>query len=407
MENTAKILLLGKTGTGKSSFINYFLGKTVAQAGVGRPVTQDYFIPYEITDGRYPILIYDTKGLEALDANTQLEEIIRGVKERNKSDNIFDWFHTIFYCVSMSDPRFQDFEANFIRRLQSDLSQHIHIILTHCDAASPEQIANMRKRIETSIGNMNGVEIFEVVCIQMEKLNGQIVEPYGKEIISERVFDLLVEDIAYKLSCNYAETLWNALNYMINGMFLELDAFVDETVTLKTLFRFLQDDTSALDYKMDSTLSQIEYNAELIQKQTDEEFANILLPAAQLYASYKGVVTDSDYVADAELAFSDAFEWIDSDWLEAFDDQHLMATVMPRLSKFMDENGELPEDDNTSLFGLLDMVVSGVGDLFHLKKNLKQAFYDLHYVMKYQMIPSQREMQEEAYDRIIQYIEEA
>ena len=69
MENCANILLLGKTGVGKSSFINYFIGQPLAKVGDGRPVTQDYFTPYEIADGEYPIRIFDTKGLEALDAH--------------------------------------------------------------------------------------------------------------------------------------------------------------------------------------------------------------------------------------------------------------------------------------------------------------------------------------------------
>lgn len=41
MANVVRILLLGKTGVGKSSFINYFLGKDVAAAGAGRPCTQE------------------------------------------------------------------------------------------------------------------------------------------------------------------------------------------------------------------------------------------------------------------------------------------------------------------------------------------------------------------------------
>lgn len=104
MDNSAKILLLGKTGVGKSSFINYFLGKNVAEAGAGKPVTTEYFIPHEVEGGRYPILIFDTRGLEAKGAYNQLDKIIQGIKQRNNSDDILNWFHTIFYVVSMTNP---------------------------------------------------------------------------------------------------------------------------------------------------------------------------------------------------------------------------------------------------------------------------------------------------------------
>lgn len=371
MENSAKILLLGKTGVGKSSFINYFLGKTVAKAAAGKPVTTDYFIPYEVESGRYPIEIFDTKGLEAIGAHDQLQEIINGIKQKNNSDDIFNWFHTIFYCVSMSNSCFEDFEASFIHRLQQELTQHIHIILTHCDSTPAESITNMRRKIAEKLGNAENIEIFEIVSVSKRKRNGQIVEPHGKEEILERVFELLLKDISYKLSSDYARTLRGSLVDMVNRIFWDFDDFIDETVKVKTLFRFIKDSDKTMERieaRMNEVFEQLDENMELIQQQTDERFTAILRPAAQLYNSYWGIVTNS-YVERAELAFSDVFDWMDTDWLDDIAEREFMAKALPKLGRYMDGNGEIPDD--SSMSELLGMIGAGVGDLFSLKKNLK------------------------------------
>lgn len=406
MDNSAKILLLGKTGVGKSSFINYFLGKNVAEAGAGKPVTTEYFIPHEVEGGRYPILIFDTKGLEAKGAYNQLDKIIQGIKQRNNSDDILNWFHTIFYVVSMTNPRFEDFEAMFISTLQKELSQHIHIIITHCDACKPENIANMRRTITEKLGNMENVEIFEVVCVSMKKRNGQVAEPYGREVISERVFDLLLKDVAYKLSFDYAHTLWNTWRQLVDDVFAEMDSFVDETVKFGTLLKFIKDDTQAsenIDRRMEETFSKLDENIETIQRQTDERFNKILYPVAQLYASYRDTVTDS-YVEGAELAFSDTFNWLDTNWMDELDDAALFEKVLPRMRKYMDENGEFSDGDNDSIGELFSMIGAGIGDLFSLKKNIKKALQEMKWELMYQSIPSQDEIQSKAFEQIVAFI---
>lgn len=407
MENDAKILLLGKTGAGKSSFINYFLGKNLAKVGNGRPVTQDYFVPYEIAEGRYPITIFDTKGLEALNAYHQLDEIINGIKLRNNSEDIFNWFHTIFYCVSMGDPHFQDFEVNFIRRLQQELTQHVHIIITHCDAATPEVIAKMRRRISEKLGSTENVEIFEVVSVHKKKLNGQVVVPRGKEVLSERVFDLLLEDIAHKLSADYANALWNGWDRMVDRMFSDFDDFVDETVKFRTLFQLIQDTDETMnriDSRMDEIGSQIDEKMELIQKQTDERFTAILRPAAQLYTSYRGITTNS-YVERADLSFLDTFVWLDSEWLDEISDEaFLTKKILPGLGRYVDEDGDFPDTDAISVFDMLGMIGAGVGDLFSLKKNLKSLTKEIRWKLMYQCVPSKDEIRAKAYERIVQSI---
>lgn len=423
MCNSAKILLLGKTGVGKSSFINYFLGKTVAEAGVGKPVTAEYFIPYEIEDGRYPILIFDTKGLESKGANGQLDEIIREIRRRNNSDDILNWFHTIFYVVSMDNPRFEDFEAMFINKLQKEISQHIHIIITHCDSCKAESISNMKRLIAEKLGSMDNVEIFEVVCVRKKKRNGQIVEPHGKEIISERVFELLIKDMAYKLSFDYADTLLNAWYQVIDDTFTRLNIaaleLVDKIVNLGGLIDTVNDvvnDTNRMNERFDKSFEEVssrifykfDEKIELIQNQTDERFKKIFYPVAQLYASYRDTVMDS-YIEGAGLTFDNATDWLDTEWVNNIDDVLLCAKLLPQTSQYLDADGEFPDIENMSLLKKLStmgsVVGAMIGDIFFLKINVIKSLEEARQKLKYESIPSRDEIQAKTYKQIVEYFD--
>ena len=396
MDHSAKILLLGKTGVGKSAFINYFLGKKVAESAAGKPVTQEYFIPYEVEDGRYPINIFDTKGLETLDANKQLAQIIQGIKKRNNSDDIFNWFHTIFYCVSMANPRFEDFEADFIRELQKELTQHIHIIITQCDTCTPDKVAQMRNRIINIVGDMEHIEIFEVVCVSMKKRNGTVVKPYGKEQISDRVFDLLLEDIAHKVSVDYAQSLRRA---MVDGADLTLSKaikFINTTVTLKTIIELMQDEETMS--RLDSYVEQMDQDIEVAIDNTNKRFMQILRPIAQLYTSYRATVTDS-FVKDVQLDFEN---FIDID--DFFDEKDMYIALFPKMYKkgYVNDEGDFVDPDNDSGAEIVKALFTGMGDLLSIKKNLKKYFRDTHKQF-IKSIPSESELQKKAYKRIVDF----
>lgn len=399
MENTAKILLLGKTGVGKSAFINYFLGKEVAKSAAGKPVTQEYFIPYEIRDGKYPIEIYDTKGLETKEAYTQLDKIIEGIKEKNNSNNIFNWFHTIFYCVSMNR-HFEDFEANFIHTLQKELSQHIHIILTHCDTVEPVTISHMKEKIISKLDKRGHFEIFEVVCVEKRKRNGTIVFPHGKVVIVKRVFDLLIEDVADKISRDYARTLRDAMIDAVDQCFKQLNDMIDKEVNLKTLIEIIQDEDSA-NMRFDKYMKQIERDMKKVQNDTDQHFNKILHPVTKLYKSYKGVVTDS-FVADAGLSFDAMMDYGAESWLDSMDDNAMLKEIAPGMGQYLGADGELNIDDS-SPFEMLKAIVMGVGDLFNLKKNLKK-FCGKYSKKIIEGIPDETKLQQEAYGHIVQFI---
>lgn len=89
--------------------------------------------------------------------------------------------------------------------------------------------------ILNSLKDKNNIEIFEVVCISKKKRTGKIVYPYGKEIISEKVFDLLLKDIAHKVSSDYAKALNYALFELAYETYKKFNYLIDDMVNLKTL----------------------------------------------------------------------------------------------------------------------------------------------------------------------------
>lgn len=395
MDKSAKILLLGRSGVGKSSFINYFLGRDVAEAGYGRPVTQEYFIPYEVNDGRYPITIFDTKGLEAKEANMQVEAIISEVKRRNGSDNVMNWFHTIFYCVSMGNSRFQPYEAALIKRLQSELTQHIHIIITQCDKAAPNTIQDMKKQIASQLENLDNIEIYEVVSVTVKKRSGA-VKPKGKEAVAERVFDLLLEDIAYKVSVNYAKEVHVTLCELVGTGKLEMIKFVDKYVTFKNIKKAIaENNESWLGDEMENyNIGEImDEKIESYLEKHEEKFSKTLEAVSELYYSYQGVVTDTSFEEELNSALDDIMS--DFYCLE-INDEEAMSHIMPRTAK----SEEILNDD-FKIYKLPKVIAGIFFDLLSFNKNCKEYVNTLMDEM-YNSIPSEKEIQKSVYKRIIE-----
>ena len=305
-DKSAKILLLGKTGTGKSSFINYFIGKDVAKTGVGKPVTQGYCIEYDYSNGKYPIKIFDNQGFEAKTAATQKAAIIKMVAEKNNSIDVFNWFHTIFYCTSAKS-RFEDFEAEMIKDLSRTISQNIHIIMTNCDGFDRRTLDEKKDFIKRQLSVLGGnVHIFEVVSVNMKKRNGDIVVPRGKEEISASVFQLLWQDISNKISKEYAAELSHSLVDSINQMF---DKSKKETARIFSLLGIIQAlrDESFVNNRLDSLDPEFD---EIIES-CNNKYNNILKPVSDLFISYSGTVCDTSFADKAMLDYNSWFSDID------------------------------------------------------------------------------------------------
>jgi GTP-binding protein EngB required for normal cell division len=149
------ILLVGKTGAGKSSLINAVFGARFAETGSGQPVTQ-HLQKYD--SGQ--VVIYDTVGLEHGSSDQFVNDVKQFIATSNKSSDVRDHIHVAWYVVDLAHARFQSFEANLCNTIFGDLP--IFIILNKADTASPEQARIVKNQI-LSLKLSNCKAVFEVV----------------------------------------------------------------------------------------------------------------------------------------------------------------------------------------------------------------------------------------------------
>lgn len=108
------LAIFGKTGVGKSTLINAIFGEEVARTGIGEPVTRGSHL---YLDKVGQLGIVDTQGLEVgRDDKAIISDLNKAIREMRKLP-LSEQLHVAWFCVRGMDRRFEDTEAEFIRRL--------------------------------------------------------------------------------------------------------------------------------------------------------------------------------------------------------------------------------------------------------------------------------------------------
>ncbi len=185
------LALFGKTGVGKSTLVNAVFGADVAATGVGAPVT---LTSHLYMDTRGSLGVIDTRGLEiGKDDKQLLDELSKVVKQMRKR-RIDEQIHVAWYCIRGLDRRFEDAEADFIKKLHK-LSIPIILVMTQVpmrDGVFHPDAVTLARQIGQRGLPIVGDRVFMTFAMR-DQFTGQ--SPYGLMELLQATFRVAPEAV--------------------------------------------------------------------------------------------------------------------------------------------------------------------------------------------------------------------
>lgn len=216
------IIILGKSGVGKSTLINSVFRENLAETGIGRPVTQE-IRSYEKHD--FPLTIYDTPGFELSkeQQDKTKEEVLKLIRDGAASKDVNKAIHCIWYCINVGSNRtFDSFEENWLREFTEEnkiTKVPIFIILTQ--GCPKKKALEMQKLVEAE--NFHISKVVPVLAQDMELDEDYTVKAYGLETLIELMAQVLPDDLQ--------DTLQNVQKASLDAKKKRAQAIVAASVT--------------------------------------------------------------------------------------------------------------------------------------------------------------------------------
>jgi len=307
-EGKINIAVLGKTGSGKSSFCNYIFGESVFNTGVGAPVTgwDQHFAFHTVSCDGFELRLFDSVGIEADNLPEWKRELDQFLDEKAPDNKVNpkDWVHSAIYVINAASARIEPSEIQIIKAIRNK-KVPVQVVFSNADKASVNQIEGLREKVMSSV---RGVDITDVCSVSVRKRSGEKSEAFGKDEFLLK----LIANMDKELKGPLIEAMCHAMNLGLRDASKALIAAIDKSEI--GLFYLIRD---------------------AVKNDGDVDFEKMM--DIDIDAILEGKVEDYDATIEAVELFSEAFSKHSE---EVITTRYIARRIQSEVKKIMDNKNK-------------------------------------------------------------------
>lgn len=174
------ILIVGKTGYGKSTLINTIFDEKLAQSGTGKPITQE--IKCYTSTKQPDLAIYDSRGLElnAPDTITNIEQFLSSNHSKDPNEQI----HIVWFCIAEPSRRLENPEIELFKAIKQRNFPLVAVI-TKASQDKDENGQSFKAFVQGKL-NIDESQVVRTRALEIEDDDGNLQKPKGIDELLEQ-----------------------------------------------------------------------------------------------------------------------------------------------------------------------------------------------------------------------------